>query len=274
MLPEAVRRAARRGARSVRRWRGPQRPGIAAPAVPPGWRTGPPDFVGLGAQKAGTSWWFSLLSAHPAIHTVDGVPKELHYFDRYFAAPFGPAEVQAYHRLFPRPPGTITGEWTPGYLSDFWAPAQIRLAAPDARLLVLLRDPVERYRSGLTHTAGQSRSPLRRADAIGAYVRGLYAQQLERLYAYFPREQVLVLQYERCRAAPVTELARTFAFLGVDPALAPPARFERRVNETMGGKVPMPDDIRRALVSAYRPEIERLPSLAPGLDLTLWPDFS
>src|SRR5271167_1629970 len=53
-----------------------------APPVPPGMRTGPPDFVGIGAAKSGTTWWFSLLVRHPEIHVE--YDKELNYFDRPF----------------------------------------------------------------------------------------------------------------------------------------------------------------------------------------------
>jgi hypothetical protein len=274
MVPDALRPTVRRAVKEIRRIRGPRPPSRKPPAMEEGWVCGPPDFVGLGAQKAGTSWWYSLIVRHPAVHHRGTRTKEVHFFDRFFGTPFGDEQIREYHRHFPRPPGKLAGEWTPGYLSDFWMPPLLRRAAPDARLLVLLRDPIERYRSGLTHSAGLSREPLRRTDAIGGFVRGLYARQLEALWRHFPRDQVLVLQYERCLERPQEELARTFAFLRLDPLEIPVADFGRRVNETIIGKVKMPDAIRVALIEEYRQDVEHLARLVPELDLALWPNFS
>ena len=119
-----------------------------------GWTVGPPHYVGVGAQKAGTSWWNRLIQSHPDVVNAGGQPKELHFFDRSWEVPFDDAAVEAYRRHFPVPEGSVAGEWTPGYLIDFWTPELIRRAAPDARILVLLRDPIERFRSGLTHQIG------------------------------------------------------------------------------------------------------------------------
>jgi hypothetical protein len=273
MLPDALRPTVRRAVKEMRRFRGRRARTVRPPVTKEGWTYGPPDFVGVGAQKAGTSWWYSLIARHPGVHHRGSRTKELHYFDRFFGAPFGPEDVEEYHRQFPRPPGTIAGEWTPGYLSDFWMPPLLRRAAPDARLLVILRDPVERYRSGLTHTAGLSRDPLRRADAIGGFVRGLYARQLEGLWRHFPREQVLVLQYERCQKDTAAELGRTLSFLGLDPTAVPVVDLERRVNETVIPKVEIPADVGAALTEEYRADVARLCDLVPELDLSLWPNF-
>ena len=270
-----LRPAARRTARFLRRLRG-RRPAYPPPHPPlePGWLVAPPDFVGLGAHKAGTSWWYSLVAAHPRVRDRGHRVKELHYFDRFFLRPFGRADIEAYHRYFARPPGMLAGEWTPGYLSDFWMPPLLHRAAPEARLLVLLRDPVDRYRSGLTHTAGMSRARLKRGDAVGEFARGLYADQLDHLFAWFPPERVLVLQYERCRRDPRGELDRTFDFLGLERQDPGSSAFERRVNETITRKVDVPDDVIDALTIAYRPQMDRLCELVPTLDLSLWPTFA
>ena len=125
------------------------------------------------------------------------------------------ADVARYHAYFARPAGKLSGEWTPGYMLDVWTPALLRQAAPDARLLVLLRDPVERFRSGRTLAENRfTVGSTARAAANAAFNRGIYADQLLRLWAPFPREQTLVLQYERCVADTAAQLARTFEFLG------------------------------------------------------------
>ena len=104
---------------------------------------------------------------------------------------------------------------------DAWTPPLLRRAAPDARLLVLLRDPVERFRSGRTLAENRlTVGAAPRAAANAGYQRGVYADQLLRLWKVFPPARVLVLQLERCVRDPRAELRRTFAFLGLDPAAA------------------------------------------------------
>jgi hypothetical protein len=184
---------------------------------PVGARTGPPDFIGVGVQRCGTTRWFDLISAHPEVTAAVG-PKELHYFDRYFAGGCTSAEVARYHEYFPRVSGHKTGEWTPMYASAPWVPRLLAQAAPDARLLMLLRDPVERYLSGLQLDAARASkrgAPLSPYAPFEQLVRGFYHNQLLGLLHHFERSQILILQYERCTLEPEPQLRRTFEFIGV-----------------------------------------------------------
>ena len=231
----------------------------------------PPDFVGVGTARSGTSWWDELIHAHPDVHRVDGVPKEVHFFDRFWDGSFAEADIERYGHFFPRPAGGRAGEWTPGYMVDFWIPALLRRTAPEAKLLVLLRDPIERFRSGLTLT--ENRLTLAwtpRAAANGGFQRGCYADQLLRLWSVFPREQVLVLQFEACLRDPRRELRRTFEFLGLDPGAVGGIDAERRVNESRVAKTVLRPEQTDALMRAYAPENDRLARLLPDLDLALW----
>jgi hypothetical protein len=241
------------------------------PPCPPGWTVGPPHFVGVGAQKAGTSWWNALLCEHPLVHRASGRPKELHFFDRAWEDPFDEASMRRYWSYFPRPDGGVTGEWTPGYLIDFWTPELLARAAPEARILILLRDPLERLRSGLTHQLATSRAPLGHRDVAGAFGRSLYAPQLRRVLAAFPREQLFVGQYEACRADPARELGRTYRFLGLTPFEVDRSRLTAEHNPTTSRKWEPPEALRRALVDGFAPDLEQLRELAPELDLSLWP---
>ncbi|HEX2699966.1 MAG TPA: sulfotransferase [Acidimicrobiales bacterium] len=252
------------------------------PACPPGWRTGPPDFVGVGIKKAGTSWWHDLISAHPQVHPRTPVrpgarpprAKELHFFDVQWGTPFDRADADRYHRYFPRPPGLLVGEWTPRYMIDCWAPAQLRLAAPDAKLLVLLRDPIERFRSGITHYEFMHQRIDHPRVVVEEVEYGRYATALARLARSYPREQVLVLQYERCVRDPKGELERTYRFLGLDPDVAANALAGAR---SAGGarKVEVPDGLRAQLHAEYEPEVRRLLAEWPdAVDVNLWPDFA
>jgi hypothetical protein len=232
--------------------------------------TGPPDFVGIGVQKAGTSWWYTIVCAHPRVYTRQDIHKERHFFDRYAARTFGPTETSLYHGWFPRPPGSVTGEWTPDYLDLPWVPALLARAAPQARLLVLLRDPVERFRSGLAH--------IRRADGKlsveslhHAVARGFYHDTLCRWLDYFSPEQLLVLQYERCVADPVGQLSRTYRFLGLEPFV--PVGIGERVNQTERA-FEIDEDACRRLVELYTSDVLALSTRFEDVDLALWPNFA
>ncbi len=253
----------------------PWEPGFdfTPPERQPGEETGPPDFVGIGAQKAGTTWWYELLSTHPGVFGRPDIHKERHFFDRFASEPFSPADIEAYHGWFPRPPGSITGEWTPDYCTFPWAPELVRRAAPDTRVLVLLRDPVERFRSGLAHQrrAGRPLDGLTLADAVQ---RGFYHQALVPWWEQFDPARVLVLQYERCVADLRDQLAATFSFLGLTEYHVSDVELPPQTDGVPGGTTPMPDDARRRLVELYAPDVELLAARLPQIDLGLWPNFA
>ncbi len=225
--------------------------------------------MGVGVQKAGTSWWYEQLVTHPDVVRPPSGHKELRYFSRFATSPFTDADAETYHRLFPRPPGAQCGEWTPSYLSDHWIPPLLGRAAPDTKLLVLLRDPVERYVSGIAQAESRGRTATL-ADHRDAFTRGCYATALERLLAWFPRKRVLVLQYERCRVDAAAQLRRTFEFLGLDPDHRPPD-LARPVHATTRPKKTPDEDLREVLALAYGPELALLAQRFPDVDLGLWP---
>ena len=188
----------------------------------------------------------------------------MHFFGQD-AVDRDPAELAREYALhFPRPPGGIAGEWTPYYMQGRNVAQQLRLAAPDARILALLRDPVDRFRSGAFRRPDKSENAIRR---------GLYATQLARYLEVFPREQLLVLQYERCLQDPARELARTFKFLGVDPDFVPKT-FERPGARSFGAEKTLPPEVRERLVRLYEPEVRRLAELGFEVDLSLWRNFA
>ncbi|HEX2699351.1 MAG TPA: sulfotransferase [Acidimicrobiales bacterium] len=242
---------------------------IAPPPCPPGWTTGPPDFVGVGSQRCGTSWWFDMMSTHPGVARAPGSPKEAHFFDRLCESGATATIASEYHRYFPRPAGRLVGEWTPRYLHDFWVAPLLAQTAPDARFLVLVRDPVERFWSGLAHERSKPVPPDPLFLYSDAFARGLYHLQLERFLHSIDAARVLVLQYERCAADPEQELRRTFDFLRLDPPEALPA-FARRVNESPPGAGELPARLRRDLAEAYADDTRRLAHLVPAIDTGLW----
>ena len=201
-----------------------------------------PDFLVIGAPKAGTTALHATLALHPGLFM--SVVKEPKFFLSDGPPPTkgGPGDALTYREhiwrrpdyeaLFdPAPSGTLRGESTPLYLYDRAAMRRIRQELPEARLIVIVRDPVERAHSNWTHLWSAGLEPVgdfvracgeeeRRIAAGWAsfwhYIGlGRYGEQLEYLFTLFPREQVLVLRYRRLVDEPAQTLDRISAFLGV-----------------------------------------------------------
>ena len=201
-----------------------------------------PDFFVAGAPKAGTTAVHAALARHPSLYM--SAVKEPKFFLTEGPPPTrgGPGDVQTYREhvwrrdeyeaLFdPAPPGTLRGESTPFYLYNRGAQRRIRALVPGARLIVILRDPVERAHSNWTHLWSAGLDPVddfvaacaeeeRRiaagwADFWHYTALGRYGQQLEQLYSVFPREQVLVFRYRALIESPARVLDRICTFLGV-----------------------------------------------------------
>jgi Sulfotransferase family len=259
------------GSAPTPRWAEP----LEVPECPEGWRVGPPDFVGIGAQRSGTSWWYRGVEAHPGVVRIKGQRKELHYFNRFWDGEVPPDFAQTYASLFPRPPGTISGEWTPRYMHDYWSLPLLREAAPDARVLVILRDPVERYRSGaarMVRLAEEAGRALRMIEITDALWRSFYHEQLKRLFELYPRDQVLVLQFERCRTDPAGQMEATCSFLGLEPFDELPSQLVRE--RSPRDKPPLAERSRDELVARLSDDVRQLIDLCPEIDPSLWPNFN
>ena len=158
-------------------------------------------------------------------------------------------------------------------MHDAWTPSLLRAAAPGAKILAILRDPIDRYVSGLAFDLARG-APVHSVVASDAFYRGLYGRQLSHLTRFFDRSKLLVLQYERCVTETADELARTFEFLELDSHLSPPVRADRHINATYRRKPRLTNLEVGALVDAYEDDVLRLKENFPEIDLTLWPRFS
>ena len=170
------------------------------------WRL--PHFLGLGTQKGGTTSLQKLLEHHPGVYLPPC--KEVHYFSLHAQQP---ASWYAAHYGEARR-GQRRGDITPYYLFHPQAPDRIRTLLPKAKLIVLLRDPLERALSQVFHARRHGFETLEVADALAAepqrlasgdpfsvqkhsYVaRSRYLEQLDRYEALFPSRQLLVLKSE------------------------------------------------------------------------------
>ncbi len=241
------------------------------PPLEPGEVIGPPDFVGIGAQKAGTTWWYDLIVAQPGISSHPGVHKERHFFDRFGAQPMQADDVARYHGWFPRRRGTLTGEWTPDYLVYPWVPRLLKRAAPEARLLLLIRDPVDRFRSGLAHERRAGR-PIDGAAIADAIQHGFYDRALAGWLEEFDARQLLVLQYEQCVANPARELEATLRHLGLEGSQ--PLVGDRPGDSPANTGPDLGEQIRQQLIDIYAADVAALAERLGHLDLALWPNFA
>jgi len=205
-----------------------------------------PDFFIAGAPKAGTTALHAALARHPDLYL--SAVKEPKFFltDGPPPAQGGPGDAktyrehiwrqQDYEALFaPAPPGTITGESTPFYLYNRAAQQRINKLIPQARMIIVLRDPIERAHSNWTHLWSAGLDPIDDfVRACGAEDRrvasgwadfwhykriGLYGEQLEHLNTLFPPEQVLLFRYRDLVDNPAGTLDRICAFLGIRQGL-------------------------------------------------------
>lgn len=186
-----------------------------------------PNLIIIGAMKAGTSSLQYYLRQHPEV--LMSAEKELNFFIEarnwnrgvaWYASQFGP--------------GPVRGEASPNYSAARrfpGVPERMHSVVPDAKLIYLVRDPVERAISHWVHnySAGAEDRPFEEAIRRWIYVeRSLYWKQMEAFLAHFPREQILVLESEHLRTARAVTLRRVFEFLGVDPDFQSPRfRLER-----------------------------------------------
>ena len=202
-----------------------------------------PDFFVIGAPKAGTTALHVALARHPRLF-MSRVKEPKHFLtDGPPPSGGGPGDAKTfaeyvwrrddYERLFDAAPaGALRGESTPFYLHDHDARQRIVEAVPEARMIALLRDPVDRAHSNWTHLWSAGLEPegdfLRACDLEGRraargwapfwrYLElGRYGEQLQRLFEVVQREQVLLLRYRDLREAPAQTLDTIFGFLGVE----------------------------------------------------------
>jgi len=240
-----------------------------------------PDYLIIGAQKAGTTSLQKALANHPDI--CASLVKEVHYFDvhydrgeAWYRAHFARESDAARARLQGRP--FATGEATPFYLAHPQAAQRAARTIPEARLIVLLRDPIERAYSQYAHEVRQGREHASVRDALSRELRrgsvgpsappvgmsawdlryrsylyrGLYARQLATWMSWFPPDQFLILRSESYFAQPLQTLDQVCTFLGVRKvsALAQPEAFIMHENRGERRDA-LPADLRQQLQSYF-----------------------
>jgi Sulfotransferase domain len=252
-----------------------------------------PDFLLIGAQRCGTTSLHRYLADHP--HVLPALDKEVHFLSRHWDR--GEGWYRAHFPLRARKTGRrsaapLTFEATPYYLFHPLAADRAAELLPDARLLVLLRDPVARAWSHYRHMVRLGLEPLSFEQAIEAeparlagevarllsdpgydavrhrrysyLARGAYAEQLQRWLNHFPADRILVLRSEALFDDPARCYRRVLEFLGLPPWAPPSFPVHTKQSPAPRG---MPPEVRRRLQEHFAPANRQLEALLGGAGL-------
>lgn len=186
-----------------------------------------PNFLIIGAPKAGTTSLYEYFRAHPQIFMPRiKEPRWFGYDGSGDRLKFPIQSLAEYEALFEGVSGEIAiGEATPHYLLYPQAAARIHAAIPEARLIAALRNPVDRaysiYQMNQRNKGVNAGVSFGAALAADANLRESYHPHLARFFALFPAAQIRVILLEDLEARPGETLAGLFGFLGVDPDFRP-----------------------------------------------------
>jgi hypothetical protein len=221
-----------------------------------------PNFLLIGAMKCATSSLFEALGRHPQVFLSN--PKEPEFFckDEIFQRGW-----TWYESLFAEAGGRIAiGEGSTSYSKSMLFPGTAeRVAAhlPDAKLLYIVRHPLDRILSHWLHTAAEIQPMPPLAEAIGRWPHfvdsSLYWKQVEAYRRFYPDDRILILFFEDFVERPQEVMSRCYEFLGVDPELSGADRFEA---SHVSARKRIDGAVLRTLQRV--PLARRLKNLAPG----------
>ena len=241
-----------------------------------------PDFIIIGAAKGGTTSLFNYLVQHPQI--VGPYRKEVHYFDHHYhkGLDWYKHHFPTISKLRKTHSKAITGEASPYYISHPLAAQRIKALLPNVKLIVLLRNPIDRALSNYQHIKRLKleQEPFEKAikleearingevDKIiqnpnyysfthkhfSYLTRGIYHKELEVWFKEFPASQICIFNSEQFYSDPASVLEKTLKFLNVDPWL--PTNFKKF---NSGGEYePISEELRNELIRFYEPHNKKL----------------
>lgn len=220
-----------------------------------------PDFLGIGAQKAGTTWLYENLRHHPDLYLPE--PKELHYFDWQFHE-----SLRSYSDIFRPGSQKVKGEITPGYsVIPMERIRFIRAIIPDVRLIFLIRNPIDRAWSqafmNLVKLPNRQFEKVYESEFYAHFKaersvrRGDYLTILNNWLSIFPREQMYIGFFENIANRPKDLLSKVFAHMGVSNDVDWTS-FPYNKVIYKGPGIPIPQKYREFLAKMYCLEIESL----------------
>lgn len=228
----------------------------------------PPNFLGIGAQKAGTTWLYENLRRHPEIWMPKR--KEIHYFDKLRHEPG--YDDSWYASLFEPGKGKVVGEITPAYsILNRDEVARVHALMADARIIFFMRNPIERAWSQAAMyyannpnpiTAPTPKARFRRVFEThkGVRLRTDYLRTLDNWRSFYPDQQIFVGFLEDVHFFPQRLMESLYGFLGVDPSQAPPTR----TSKIFSTGTRMPPGVAVFLARSFLEDMERLEELFGG----------
>jgi len=231
------------------------------------------NFLGIGAQKSGTSWLYEKMRLHPHIAFPAG--KEIHFWDRKITQGIGWYRSLFSGREFE---GNLCGEITPAYSSlPIETIRKCHADFPDLRLFYLLRNPIDRAWSSAKMALARSEMEIHEASdqwfidhfkSQGSLLRGDYETCLRNWLACYSREQMLICFFEELLEKPEVLLKKCFRHIGVSADLYDwSADFKKPVRK--GAVAEIPPTLRSVLEKIYHPKIESLQEYL-GVNLSPW----
>ncbi len=230
-----------------------------------------PDFLCIGAQKAGTSWLFRNCRPHPELYLGR---KELHYFDQNFHW-----SLRAYAAQFAAGRGRLKGEFTPAY--SILEEEKVRFISrvmPDLRIVLLLRHPVSRaWSQALMELVHRPRRPFENVSEAEflehfrsplSVTRGDYAAILDRWTRYFREDQIMLGFQEEMASHPQVLMEKVFRHLGVSTEVDW-TTYELYEVRGKGPGNPLPEHYRELLEEIYSEPLDRLHERL-GERISLW----
>ena len=205
-----------------------------------------PNFLIIGAMKSGTTALYYYLEQHPEIYMSP--VKEPNFFSSQEQENAADAvtNIGAYQQLFRGASGKkAIGEASHSYLYDPGAAAEIRRYVPEAKLIAILRNPIDRAYSHFLHMVRSGTEPLDdfaqalQEEEVGIHKertfqdyigRGLYHDQLKRYFGTFPQGQVRIYLYEDLSDAPISTVQDAFRYLKVEDSFVPDVSLRRNVS--------------------------------------------
>jgi hypothetical protein len=238
------------------------------------------DFLGIGAQKAGTTWLFDQLRKHPDICFPVG--KETHFWSKHYVPgdyfqEFQPPYFQKFNAT---PAGAVCGEITPGYAILSTATIdEIYQYNPKLRIVLIIRNPIDRAWSAALMAMNKSQITFQEASnewfsiilkSAASISRGDYQKTIRTWRMTFPAENVLVLRYEDISTNPINFLNTCFTHLGVQELSAETLEkngcYERIFSSSTHE---LPSELRPLLEQIYQIRIRQLSDYLHE-DLTTW----
>ncbi|MEZ4287931.1 MAG: sulfotransferase [Polyangiales bacterium] len=208
-----------------------------------------PDFVCIGAPKCGTTWLFDNLHEHPEVFVPDF--KETNYFSvSRWGAEYESQPLSYYLSFFKNAPAsTVVGDISTNVLHDPYCGERLQALVPDAKIVVMLRDPVSRAQSHYFHTkhragsVGASMLELLedpRRDGAGILSQGLYGEQIERLFEYVDEDRVIVVLFDDIIDNPERVYEWLCEELDIDSSFVPIPLGESRTRRTLARSIGVP----------------------------------